>query len=199
MNSTKSPQKKKIITTTIYAVIIGLLVIACAIVIAMVSAKQTTNNVADVGGGEESDITVSTPTYFVPMKGAVLLKDYSKTEYQFNDTMKHWEIHKAIDLKVGESADVMAIADGTVSEIYTTNLDGTVIKIAHANGLVSIYKSLDSKVNVKVGDRVSGGSVIGTATDSMQYELNSGAHLHLETVLNGVKVDPNDYISLGDK
>ncbi len=196
MNSTKSPQRKKILSTTIYAVIICLLVLACAIVIAVVSSKQTSKvNVGD----EEQDVVVSTTTYFVPMKNATIIKDYSNTEWQYNDTLKQWEIHKAIDFKVGESADVLAIADGTVSEVYTKGLEGTVVKIAHANGLVSIYKSLDSKLNVKVGDRVLGGAVIGLASDSMDSESESGAHLHLELELNGVGVDPNDYISLGDK
>ena len=78
-------------------------------------------------------------------------------------------------------------------------MEGTVVEISHSDGIVSIYKSLASDVSVAVGDTVSAGQVIGQVGDSMAQESNTGAHLHFEMTVNGVKVDPNDYLSLGDK
>ena len=62
-----------------------------------------------------------------------------------------------------------------------------------------MYKSLNSDVAISVGDKVSGGQVIGTISETMAQELNSGAHLHFEMLKNGVKVNPNDYLDLGSK
>lgn len=197
MNKTQNPQKKRILTTTIYAVIIGLLVLACAIVIATVTSKQNLTN-AEIGDSE-GDVGVSTTVYVVPVKDATILKDYSATEYQYNDTLKHWEIHKAIDFLAEKGADVYAFADGTVTDVKTNHMEGTYVEITHSNGLVSVYKSMDSKLNVKVGDKVIAGTVIGTVGDQMGKELNSGAHLHFELWRNGDKVDPNDYLALGEK
>ena len=133
------------------------------------------------------------------MKNATISKDYSGSELQYNDTLKQWEIHKAIDFKAGDDLDVFAVSNGTVSNVYTNYLEGTVIEITHNNGLTSVYKSLASDVNVKVGDKVSAGQTIGKAGETMAQELNTGAHLHFEMLSNGVKVDPNNYIDLGNK
>jgi len=58
---------------------------------------------------------------------------------------------------------------------------------------------LSDAVNVSVGDKVSAGSIIGQVSESMAQELNTGAHLHFEMTKNGAKVNPNDYIDLGNK
>lgn len=195
MTNTNQSQKKKIIYSCIYALIIGLLIFACALVIAVASGAQV-NPKQEIGG---EGINVSTTTYVSPMQNATIVKDYSGTELQYNDTLKQWEIHKAVDFVAGENKNVYAVADGTVSNIYTDYLNGTVVEISHANGLVSIYKSLDKELSVTVGAKVGAGNVIGKVSDSMETELNTGAHLHLEMKQNTKLVDPNNYISFGDK
>lgn len=190
-------QRKKIIMNYVYATLVALLVIACAVTIAMTSNAKSKPN-GNIGGGN-GDVPVANTTYIVPMKNATIQKDYSNTELQFNDTMKQWEIHKAIDFLAGDETNVFAVADGTVSNVYTNYLEGTVVEIAHKNGIVSVYKSLASEVSVKTGDKVSAGQVIGTASETMSQELNSGKHLHFEMLSNGTKVDPNNYLDLGTK
>ena len=197
MQRTTSEQKKKIILNYVYATIIGILVVACAIVIALVNAKQ---NKAPTQNITPSDsIPVATTTYVVPLKNATIAKDYSSQELQYNNTLKQWEIHKAIDFLATDDTNVYAITNGTISNIYTNYLEGTVIEISHADGLVSVYKSLNSDVTVAVGDVVTAGQIIGSVSESMAQELNTGKHLHLEMLLNGVKVNPNNYLDLGNK
>ena len=197
MGKTNSQQKKKITYNYLYATLIGLLVVACAVTIALASSSGTkVYSNANISNGE---VPVAAITYVVPMKDATVAKDYSSTELQYNDTLKQWEIHKAIDFKAGEDLQVYAVSDGTVSKIYNNYLEGSVVEINHANGLISIYKSLASDVKVNVGEKVSAGQVIGTAADTMAQELATGAHLHFEMQKNGAKVNPNDYIDLGNK
>ena len=195
MEKSNTQQKKNIVINYVYASLIALLVIACAVTIAMTTSAKSKNN-GEVGGG---DTPVAAVTYVVPMKNATIQKDYSSTELQFNDTMKQWEMHKAIDFLAGEETNVFAVADGTVSNVYTNYLEGTVIEITHKNGLVSVYKSLSENPSVATGDKVSAGQVIGVASATMSQELNTGNHLHFEMKLNGAKVDPNNYIDLGTK
>ena len=197
MQKTATEQKKKVILNYIYATIIGALVVICAIVIALVNGKPspTTENITPT----EPTVPVATTTYVVPMKNATIVKDYSASELQFNDTLKQWEIHKAIDFVSGDDTNVYAVSNGTVSNIYTNYLEGTVVEISHNNGLVSVYKSLSNDVTVSVGDKVSAGQIIGNVSEGMAQELNSGAHLHFEMLLNGTKIDPNNYLDLGNK
>ncbi|MGN0788191.1 MAG: peptidoglycan DD-metalloendopeptidase family protein [Candidatus Onthoplasma sp.] len=194
MQNENSKQKRKILMNYLCATIIGMLVIACAIVIAVANA----NNVSGNTGNITETIPVANTTFVVPMKNATLAKDYSGSELQYNDTLKQWEIHKGIDFVAGDNLDVFAVADGTVSNVYTNYLEGNVVEITHANGIISIYKSLEA-VNVKVGEKVNAGTIIGQAGDSMAQELNTGKHLHLEMKKDGKLVDPNDYIDLGSK
>ena len=203
MDRSNSKQKKNIIMSYVYAGIVALLVIVGAITIAVITANKTTvpsdGPMSEVGGNNaEVDVPVSIPTYVVPMKNATVSKDYSGKELQYNDTLKQWEIHKAIDFLAGEEVNVYALTDGTVSNVYNNYLEGTVIEISHGKGLVSVYKSL-SKADVKVGDKVSTGQIVGQVGETMAAELNMGAHLHFEVLLDGVRVDPNNYIDLGDK
>ena len=195
MDKTKMIQKKNSVITYIYAGIIALLVIACAVVVAFVNVKNTTNE-TQIGNVE---ISVSSKTFITPMKNATIAKDYSGSELQYNNTLKQWEIHKAIDFIAGEDLNVYAVADGTVSNVYTNYLEGTVVEISHANGMVTIYKSLDKNVKVKVGDKIGAGNAFAVVANTMAQELNTGAHLHFEMIENSVKVNPNNYLDLGNK
>lgn len=203
MDRVKINQKKRVVLNILYASLIGLLVVGCAVTIALVnkntSSTVSTNTNESVGVNTNEVVEVAGPVYVVPLKDYTIAKDYSGKELQYNDTLKQWEIHKAIDFIPNGDLTVFAVTDGTVSNIYTNYLEGTVIEITHASGLVSIYKSLAQEVNVSVGDKVKAGQKIGTVGDTMAQELSTGKHLHFEMKLNGTKVDPNDYIDLGVK
>ena len=196
MQKTTTEQKKKLILNYIYATIVGVLVVACAIVIALVNAKPTipTENTTP-----NTSIPVATTTYVVPVKNATIAKDFSASELQFNNTLKQWEIHKAIDFVASDDLNVYSVSNGTVSNVYTNYLEGTVIEISHDKGIVSVYKSLNNDIKVSVGDKVSAGQIIGSISETMAEELNVGAHLHFEMLKNGIKINPNDYLDLGSK
>ena len=194
MNRTNLTQKKNNLITYIYAGVIALLILACAVVIAVVNINQTTN----LNIGEEV-VQVSANNFVVPMKNATISKDYSGSELQYNETLKQWEIHKAIDFIPADDLNVYAVAEGTVSNVYTNYLEGTVVEISHSNGIISIYKSLAKEVKVSVGEKVGAGLVIGSVSANMAQELKTGAHLHFEMTKNGAKINPNDYLDLGNK
>lgn len=199
MDKTKNKQKKSTMMSYIYAGIVAVLVVACAVTIALVNANKTTP-VPETNIGEDVVVDVATkPTFVSPMKDATIAKDYSASELQYNETLKQWEIHKAIDFVAGEDLNVYAISAGTVSNVYTNYLEGTVVEISHQDGLISVYKSLNEDVSVAVGAKVSAGTVIGQVAESMAEELNVGAHLHFEMLKNNSKVNPNDYLDLGNK
>jgi len=187
----------------LYASVVVVLIVMAALTVVLlnnnnqdVAVNQPPN--LNIENNTNQEVQVSTPSYVVPLKDATVVKDYSAKELQYNESLKQWEIHKAIDFLAGSSLDVLAFTDGTVSKVYTNYLEGTVIEIAHANGLVSVYKSLES-ANVKVGDKVSAGQIIGVLGNTMAQEQNTGNHLHFELLKNGSKINPNEYLDLGSK
>lgn len=186
-------KRKKIIKNSTYAVIV-----ACSIILGATLVAVNANNRTQKTAVIETS-TIQTTQYIRPIENVTVLKDYNSNELQYNDTLKQWEIHKAIDLIGDENTKVLAIANGTVTNLYTNYLEGTVIEISHNNGLTSIYKSLDQDVKIKLGDYVKQGDSIGTIASSMAREQNSGNHLHLEMYLNNIAVNPNDYIDFTNK
>jgi len=178
----------------------SVLIVAIAITLLIVGLSPTPMDVGVDGGKNDTNTPVTTPaiTYSLPMNNASIIKDFSDTELQYNQTLNCWEAHLSIDM-ISLDADVMAIATGKVIAVENDFLMGNIIKIEHDNGLVSVYASLDENVLVKVGDTVSNGQVIATAGNSASSESSDGVHLDFAMLLNGEEVDPNDYLDLQNK
>ena len=134
-----------------------------------------------------------------PLTDLTVLKDFSSTRLQYSNTLELWQAHKAIDLTAEEGTDVYAVLDGTVTEVTYNYLMGNIVKLDVGGGITVVYASLANDVPVKVGDAVTKGSVIGKVSDTAKSESSDGAHLHLEVLLNGEKVDPNLYLDLSEK
>ena len=111
--------------------------------------------------------------------------------------------HTGIDIAGTHHAQVLAVADGEVTFAGVQNGFGNCIEIKHiVNGetIYSFYAHL-SKLNVKAGDKVSQGTVIGLEGGDPESDPNpgnsTGHHLHFE-IRNasgyGNDVDPTNYI-----
>lgn len=155
---------------------------------------------------EESkdDVPTSTPTAIVfglPIDSPTVLKWYSDSELMYNSTLNQWESHKGVDLvpENENNVSVYSVLDGVVTDVQESYEYGTIVKISHDNGFVSVYSSLDSELNIDISDSVKKGDKIGEISDSASNEQKTGKHLHFELFKDGKKVDPSNYISLENK
>lgn len=98
-----------------------------------------------------------------------------------------------IDLgKEDKAFDVTAALSGVVTVAEKNPVNGNVVQIKHADGLVTIYNSL-SDVQVTVGQDVKQGDVIAKAgRDELEKDL--GVHLHFEVRQDGKAIDPSTLI-----
>ena len=170
-----------------------------AVAIIGVVAYKSTNTVTI---NKNQMVQTSAPTsisFIMPVKNGEIIKDFSNTALKYNSTLKQWEAHKAVDIKGGDNADVMAVMAGEIVSIENNYLKGTVVTIKHNKSLQTVYASLDENVMVKVGDKVKTGDVIGKVSTSAKGESNDGAHLHFEVLVDNIKTDPNLYLNLDDK
>lgn len=100
--------------------------------------------------------------------------------------------NSGIDYVLDQAFDVVAVLDGTVTNVKQDDILGTVVEIKHDNNYVTTYQSL-SDVTVKKDDVVTQGQVIGkSGTNKLDKDM--GNHLHFELYTNGQVVDPNLYI-----
>ena len=137
-------------------------------------------------------------SFVSPVVGRVT-KSHSLDTPVFSDTLQEWRVHTGIDISADEGSKVYASAKGVVSKVYSDPFLGKTVEITHEGGIVSVYSNLGSDVSVKEGDSVSSGALIGTVGDSSISELADEAHLHFAIKVNGVSVNPLDYISEDSK
>ncbi len=128
-----------------------------------------------------------------PVSGKISMS-YSVDYPVFNKTMADWRTHDGVDIEAELGTRVLAIASGTVTEIFDDPMYGTTVKLDHGSGLISVYSNLAATPSVRVGDSVTTASVIGAVGDTSLAEASEPAHLHLSMALSGESVDPVSYL-----
>lgn len=137
--------------------------------------------------------TAKPVVYTWPVKGEIV-GDYSLEVLAYDQTMGDWRTHEGLDIAAPLGAQVMAVADGTVSAIYPDPLMGQTVVITHADEVTSLYANLAGMPTVEVGDAVTTGMVIGSVGKSAIAESQKASHLHLEMTQAGASVDPANFL-----
>ena len=99
-------------------------------------------------------------------------------------------MHRGVDISVPENTPLVASANGVVVRAGWDGGLGNAIKIDHGYGYGTLYGHL-AKVQVRVGQRVKRGQVIGLVGST---GLSTGPHLHYEIFVNLVPTNPIRYI-----
>ncbi len=161
---------------------------------------------------EQNSTTGGTPE--LPKTGTGTLAwpiDSQRVTAEFHDPnypYRRYFEHPAIDIGTPQGTPVRA-ADGGVVAIakkldWVKNSQGKIlypaynyILIVHPNGLSTVYGHL-SGVSVSEGEIVGKGQTIGRSGalpgTAGAGRLTTGPHLHFEVRLNGIPVNPRDYL-----
>ena len=126
----------------------------------------------------------------IPVSNKDLTRTASGYGWRIHPIYKISKFHYGMDFTAPLGTDVYATGNGTVVGMISSQRGfGKHIIIDHGFGYSSVYAHL-SNFNVKVGQKVKRGDIIG-------YVGNTGtsvaSHLHYEIKLNGVNVDPVNY------
>lgn len=123
--------------------------------------------------------TMRNLTFFSPIKGTITS--------EFDPLRKHF----GIDIVAARKEVIKSVQDGTVIFAGWTVETGYVIAIQHPGNVISIYKH-NSVLLKKEGNTVHAGETVAIIGET--GELSTGPHLHLELWINGIPVNPKDYI-----
>jgi len=137
--------------------------------------------------------------FVMPVDGATEGLPFAIDRLVNYKTLGKWQTHPGIDFIAMAGTCVVCVCDGTVESVENTSLWGTIVVVDHGDGLKTIYKSLSSEVSVRQNDKLKKGEKIGTVSSSAKAELDQGAHLHFEVMLNGEYQDPYSYLPSGNK
>lgn len=98
--------------------------------------------------------------------------------------------HQGLDIAAPAGTAVLAAADGVVTRAENAGSYGLLVEIDHGDGIVTRYAH-QSAMDVAVGEAVSAGDRLGSVGSTGR---SSGPHLHLEVRVDGVPVDPLEFL-----
>ncbi|EAR50546.1 peptidase, M23/M37 family protein [Oceanicola granulosus HTCC2516] len=107
--------------------------------------------------------------------------------------MRWGRMHNGTDFAAPIGTPIYATADGVVTEAGWASGYGRLTKIQHEFGIETRYAH-QSRIRVRVGERVSRGQHIGDIGNSGR---STGPHLHYEVRVGGRPVNPMIYIRAG--
>lgn len=126
----------------------------------------------------------------MPINNKDLTRTASGWGWRIHPIYKIKKFHEGMDFSAPIGTEVYATGDGTVSTVETSYSGyGKHVKIDHGFGYVTTYAHM-SKFNVKVGQKVKRGDIIGFVGTT---GISTGPHLHYEVVKKGQKVNPQLY------
>ena len=98
--------------------------------------------------------------------------------------------HTGLDIATSTGTPIVAAAGGTVTYSGYKGSYGNLLVISHGNGVTTYYAHC-SKLYVSAGATVSQGQQIAAIGNTGN---STGPHLHLEVRLNGVALNPQNYV-----
>jgi murein DD-endopeptidase MepM/ murein hydrolase activator NlpD len=111
--------------------------------------------------------------------------------YKYANGNTDTSVHAGVDFGVPTGTEVFACGDGKVVLAVMRIVTGNSIIIEHLPGVYSLYYHLNT-INVKEGDIVSAGSVIGLSGST---GLSTGPHLHWELRVSSENTDPDVFVA----
>ena len=123
------------------------------------------------------------------VKNGVTNKGYSKTQQVYHQATGDYRTHLGIDVEVpGSDKSVYAVVSGTVTDILDKG-GKTVVITLHGSNVEYHFSSLTG-VTVEIGQKLSGGEVIGQASEGYLVCATGVPMVHIEAYVDGEIVSP---------
>lgn len=159
---------------------------AAAAAAASNAGSSSSSNTYNYDDTDSTTQVVGNGSYIWPLPGG-----YHTVSTEFGETDAFGSSgHCGVDYPAPSGTPIYAVAGGTIESAGYSSGMGNYVIIYHGNGLSSIYMHA-SALLCSTGDTVSQGqtiALVGTTGPS------TGNHLHISFRLNGVYVNPHNYI-----
>ncbi len=100
------------------------------------------------------------------------------------------ELHQGIDIAAAAGTPILCALPGTVLEAQENDSYGKYLLVDHGNGVQTLYAHC-SELKVEQGQQVARGDEIALVGST---GAATGEHLHLELILQGIRVNPQPYL-----
>ncbi len=130
-----------------------------------------------------------------PVPKNVIVTSFRDADYPYRNIIGE---HSAVDIRARQGTNLTAAADGYVAKVkFDGSTKYSYIMIIHGNGLATVYGHI-SAAYVMADQYVTQGQSIGrtggTPGGVGTGPFSTGPHLHFEVRLNGLPVNPENYL-----
>lgn len=129
-----------------------------------------------------------------PVDGNVLIC-YSMDETVYFSTLDQYKYNPALIISGEVGEQVVAAAECEILSIEETAQTGLTVTVALGNGFEAVYGQLKD-VQVKTGDRIQQGELIGYLNDPTKYYSVEGCNLYFQLIEDGEPVNPLEYLDV---
>lgn len=132
--------------------------------------------------------TIVPPTYIKPITGGRFTSGFGRRNRPTRGASSY---HRGVDWATPVGTTVRASSSGVVAKAGWGSGYGYVVYINHPDGKQTRYGHL-SRVLVRAGQSVSQGDKIALSGNT---GVSTGPHIHFEILVNGVQVNPLEYLN----
>lgn len=159
----------------------------------------TSSGSANNSDGNSSNVPANKPIVtdvgnILPVIGEIS-HEFSNGELVKSETLGVWKTHDGVDILCDLGTEVRSMSEGVVKEIKDDPLWGIYVIVEQSNGLDVQYCGLAKDLNVKAGQEVKQGEILGKTSDTNQCEILQQPHLHLGVKRGGQWIDPLSVIN----
>lgn len=154
---------------------------------ALAEEAITTSSEISLMDMDKNEIVSKNISIIIPVNGTVT-SEYGAREEIFKNVGYHTgiDIANTINTPIKSATDGVVMLAEFMDKYYGNNIEiennGVIFKYAHLN-----------QINVKVGDKITQGEIIGLMGST---GASTGSHLHFEIKINGRSVDPELLIKI---
>ncbi len=130
--------------------------------------------------------TLWTKPFQYPLTSIFITDPYGYDRQTVGDTI----VHKGTDFRAQIGTPVTAMNRGIVRIARLFTVYGNTVIVDHGQGVQTLYMHM-SKLNVKEGDIIEQGQVIGLSGDTGYADA---AHLHISVKINVISIDPMTFM-----
>ncbi len=120
----------------------------------------------------------------MPIPYARLSSGFGGRRHPVLGTMR---MHKGVDYAAGTGTPIQAAGDAKVEFVGRKGGYGNTVILNHGGGKTTLYGHMSRFANIRAGQRVAQGTVIGYVGST---GMSTGPHLHYEFRVNGVHMNP---------
>ncbi len=127
-----------------------------------------------------------------PVNGRVIL-EYNMDNTIYFPTLDQYKCNPAVVIQADKNMEVQAACSGIVAKIGSNEEIGNYVTLNIGDDYTLTYGQL-GEINLKSGQAVKNGDIIGTIGEPTAYYEKEGYNLYLELQQKGKPVDPLDHL-----